>query len=283
MNIFKLDVSDDAEVYSITTNTFVSVTKKELPFFNETSNARKYHAICPECNNPISIVGLFTDKKKPGAKTHGKHVRRDVVGLPEFSQERFSCCSLENPVAFDCMDKHKSESRATQIVDLVKDYPEIVFDNVRNIMGINFHEDVFFEMMSMFIKNNGPNYKYVTMWNLPYSFINVQNQVSIFSRRIFKNKFGREIETSINANSKYFKVDKGFIKKKKDGYSNIYMYFNNHVLPSGSESETIDLIIEEEHKGELNKVLTHKLNLNEKSFMNAVNKVKRMRNFGKTL
>ncbi|MCS5465580.1 hypothetical protein NWO25_19660 [Enterococcus lactis] len=55
-----------------------------------------YYAICPECDNPIQIIGLYKETQESGRKPYGKHHKGTIPYLAKYSEEDYLECPFSN-------------------------------------------------------------------------------------------------------------------------------------------------------------------------------------------
>lgn len=272
MDIFKLSCDNNSETYKLTEKNYLEKTKKAPPFFN--SNEKKYYAICPDCNNPIVIVSLFTDRVLSDGQTpvrlHGRHIKRTVEGVAVYNQEAYDDCDLKNSNASELSQKSKSKKKANEIVGLMKKHHHIVFKCIQSIMGINISHKSFKDMLTTFIASEGYYYRRVTKWNLPYSFLYIQEQIDLFGRYINKNKMGLEINEALKR-SEFFITDNNQICSKDSGkFVRIYYYITNHKIDLETNVEIMEIIIEEKCSEKVNVLMRKNIIIDKLFFMKQV-------------
>ncbi|MDO5399174.1 MAG: hypothetical protein Q4G33_14750 [bacterium] len=74
------------KIYEIEKTTFEQLTNKSAPYYRDGFG---HYAVCPRCDNPIQILGLYT---KP--KLYGRHYTRSVKGLANYYQTNYEYCPL---------------------------------------------------------------------------------------------------------------------------------------------------------------------------------------------
>jgi hypothetical protein len=67
MDVFKLDVYSKY-TYSITIDNIEEQIARRAPWFQSINGHDGWFAVCPSCNNPIQIIGMFQ-----GDKLYGRH------------------------------------------------------------------------------------------------------------------------------------------------------------------------------------------------------------------
>lgn len=272
MDIFTLSNETNSEVYVLTEKIYLEKTKKTLPFFN--LNYKKYYAICPDCKNPIVIVGLFNDRVLSDGKTpvklHGRHVKRSVEGIANYNQGAYDDCDLTKVNASELSNKSKSKKKVNEIVGLLKKYPHIVLKCIQNITGLNISSNSFESMRNTFIEAEGYYYRRVTKWNLPYSFLYIQQQMNLYGRYINKNEMGQKLKEALKK-SEFFKIDNNKIISK-ESYKNarIYFFITNHKVNSETGIEIMEIIVEEKYNNKINVLIKKNIKIDKLFFMKKV-------------
>jgi hypothetical protein len=281
MDVFQISKKDDRPI-TLTVKNYENQTRKTSPFYVEMKNKIKYFAICPACKNPIMIVNLYVDKtideNKNKMPMHAKHYKYDVKGLAEYSQVAYDNCCFANPSKFGGTSKHNDKGRRNEIVSLIKEYPVILYNEIRSITGIDFTEKAFSNMIKNFIKSEGYYYKYINKYNLPYSFLNMQKGITLFKSQLYYSdpNLRSELARSIN-DSKYFCYKNyRIVPKTEKGFYEIELHLANHNVDKEYESETIDVVIVEKFKGEVFKIFNKTIKINLEKYINTVDKQRRI-------
>lgn len=55
------------------------------------------YAVCPLCDNPIQLVGLFKETLEAGRKPYGRHHKGSISTLAEYSEDHYFSCPYSNP------------------------------------------------------------------------------------------------------------------------------------------------------------------------------------------
>ena len=95
MNVCKFSTGADEE-FPIERDIFESKTYKQYPYYQisgssvtSSKNGNIHFAVCPACDNPIQIMGLYKTNKP-----FGKHYPKTVPDLAEYNQEAYEYCPL---------------------------------------------------------------------------------------------------------------------------------------------------------------------------------------------
>lgn len=89
MKRFKLKTGT-SDVFEINETNFTEKTSLAPPYVSEGADEKKrFFGVCPTCDNPIQIIGLF---KTAETKPYGKHYNRDVEKLAKHNQATYRFC-----------------------------------------------------------------------------------------------------------------------------------------------------------------------------------------------
>lgn len=93
MDTYKLEPKS-TKIKKISKETFEKDTGKLKPYYQEGKDSQ--YAVCPVCDNPISIIGLYNPKAK--TKPYGKHYPRDVENLAVYDSHKYETCPYASRV-----------------------------------------------------------------------------------------------------------------------------------------------------------------------------------------
>lgn len=274
MNVFKTTLDSDESI-KISEKNYQNSTAMAKRFVNTEKKKTRYFAICPECNNPIQIINLFVDRELDENKNkkpmHGKHQQHDIPGLADYSQEAYDSCPLRRKTKFGSKERHTSKKRANEIVEFVKKYPEIIHESIRIITGINVSKDKFRKMVDGFMKAEGYYYRYVSKHNLPFSFLNIQEQTPLYYDYLNKKSFLYKKLLKAFEGSLYFQIEDNQIKRiDNDGFVELYIFLADHKKDLNTHQETISIVYEERKEMERHEIMRETLVIGE-HFSNRIN------------
>ena len=172
MNIFKTKPHEVGS-FSIDEETFTYKTGKKPPYFISNSKGEsKCYAVCPACDNPIIIVGLYKheyEKQEEGeTKPHGRHHKGTVAGIAPYDPEEYYNCPLANPKLKGGSSKRpKGNAKSNALYDyLIRNFEYIIYA-LSEYLGIRISNETAKELLEKFIANEGWEYYYISFFNLP--------------------------------------------------------------------------------------------------------------------
>lgn len=87
-----------AESIVISQESYMGCTGGVAPWRRDGDKGPSYYAVCPLCDNPIQIVGLFRRQEESRARRpYGRHHRGDVPGLCRYDEDAYLHCPYADP------------------------------------------------------------------------------------------------------------------------------------------------------------------------------------------
>lgn len=266
-------------IYKIDKNEFEQVTKQKSPYYvhNERNELVQF-AVCPACDNPIEIIGLYKRLKNTD-HPYGKHFPKSIFGLAEYNQQAYDYC----PYA----DKHKSvnkDSRKTKLTDFEKNIYYLLreqFDRVIYILSkqldIGITNSVAKEMLNTYVNGKGWMYPWSTLNNIPWVFGHLTWSKGLFGKPILKDSpfYCAILEKCPNA---FFVSWDGYGGKYEKLLSkgsfldlNYCIINHNRIIENEEFLETMELVVSEGGVGKERKIFTKTLTIDQTYFFNLVN------------
>ncbi len=232
MDSFKLKPGKN-KVYSISEKLFSEVTGDEKPYCAKRGAQDSYYAVCPECDNPIQIVGLYKSTIESGKKPYGRHYKGTIPHLAEYCEEDYELCDYANPEWKRPYGKRSPDSKiAKRTLALLKEqYDRVVYVLSKEI-EIKISNSLARELLRQYLISQGWRYNMATLNNLPWVLLEANGAHSLFGRYIQKDgELHKKLKEScatvdfqISDDGKYVKI----INNSKKEYVNIYFHMYNH-------------------------------------------------------
>ena len=237
MDTFKTRPGSSEELL-ITEENFTNKTKKQFPYVMKENGKNVYKAICPACDNPIRIVGLYKREEDVKRKPYGRHTPSDLPGLTVYNEEDYLNCPYPNPnQSNDGAKRRPGDKKSSWIYDLMKEH----FDLIISILEKSLHIYIsyyFAETLLQNWKNNeGWRYYHTNYNNLSYMLLYAEKSYRIFGQLIRKDS---NVEKAILEKGKNFQLEDIGMNyyhkiKQKDGFLDAVFYLTNHQLKRDGE------------------------------------------------
>ncbi|MEZ6855077.1 hypothetical protein [Halodesulfovibrio aestuarii] len=243
MKYFKPAISE-TKFYPISREQFEILTKRTAPHVQTKGGRNMQFAVCPSCNNPIQLIGLYKplpDKKRP----YGKHYHKSIPDLADFKKENYETCFL----ACKKTNLSKNNKRKTftdqerQILNLLINYFDQVAYLFQKQTGIWLSVALAKHMLQAYKAEQGHLYLGATPLNVPWIFAYMANNSTLWGRRILDEELRRKI---VLAAPNIFFEDNFQLKSK--GRTDISFWFTKHrsrIDAEGELSEYMELKISE--------------------------------------
>lgn len=188
MDLFKTRLGA-GRVYPINESAYTRATGMKFPYcLPNAKGGQSYFAICPQCENPIQIIGLYKNTIEGGQKPYGKHYNKSIPKLAAYHKEDYLNCPYSSPNWKKPTAKRPVESIvAKEILCLLRDQ----FDRVVYILShdteIQIGYNLARSMLQTYLGQEGWRYRAATLNNLPWIFGLSQKATPLFGRSILKN------------------------------------------------------------------------------------------------
>jgi len=267
----------------VSENKFIDATKRKYPFYQTVKGEKRHFAYCPACENPVSIVQLHVDKEmvdenKRQVSMHARHLKHNVEGIGEYSQEAYDNCPYANPASMTSTARRESGKVSDELLYFIQKFPDALDIIMKRDIGIAPSEELFKNMLTTFKEEEGHLYRYVTKYNLPYAFMYMADNQNLMLSKINTNSdMGKKLLVEINKNSQYCTVSKfGSIYRKKGitDFINISFYFTDFTIDEldGEKYQKFSLVIMEECDEEENEVIRIEIKFDQFYYYNLINK-----------
>jgi hypothetical protein len=222
----------------ITSDNFEKDTRKKKPYY---INEDVQYAICPRCDNPIQIIGLYK-KLAVTEKPYGRHVPKDIPKLARYDQEAYDYCPLANP------QKPRPDARRKKLSDISRAILRLLrdeFDRVVYILsqdtGIDFSDNLLREMLRTFIAAKGFLYPWATNGNLPWMFGYMAHSKPLFGQRLVETCTLRKNILAFAPNAVF--SERGYLTNNGGYLDPIQFCFMHHKFENNGHDETLKFLV----------------------------------------
>lgn len=184
MDVFKLKPGV-SRIYPVSPENYEAATGQSKKYRRKGGNGESYFAVCPACDNPIQLIGLYRDTAESGRKPYVKHYRRTIPDLAEYDEDAYLDCPYSSPGWTPPAVRRKPESRMTrQILHLLHDQFDRVIHILSRDTGICFSAAMAKKLLQGYILREGWSFRNAASYNLPWTFVEGQVALPLFGQRI---------------------------------------------------------------------------------------------------
>lgn len=150
-------------------------------------NKKSQYAVCPACDNPISIIGLYNPDTK--IRPYGKHFPKTVEKLAVYDRYRYESCPYASHIWLDTDKKVKKkiDGISKEIIEFMQSNFDSIIRLLRKFTGIIFNDKLIEEMLQQFFCVEGYNYHHINISNCAWIFGYMQRRVRFYGLKLDKN------------------------------------------------------------------------------------------------
>lgn len=197
MDVFKTHVRELLAI-PISDENFGQYTGLRPPFVSvHADNKRTFLAICPECDNPIQLVGLFRNQEDAAGRPYGRHVRHSVPNLARYDEDEYLACPYADPrYRKDDGRRPVNSPKGAMLRTLMRDRFDLIVADWERSAGIHMSVDYARRMLEGWKVNSGWLYYVANMHNLPWMLFFAAPAQPLVGRWIRKGSgLQRKLET----------------------------------------------------------------------------------------
>ncbi len=184
MDIFKLKPGM-SHIYPVRPENYETATGQAEKYRKESRTGESYFAVCPACDNPIQLIGLYKNTAESGRKPYGKHTRQTIPNLAEYDEDAYLDCPYSDPNWTPSASRRKPESRLSkQILQLLHDQFNRVIHILSKETGVFFSAALSKKMLEGYIVREGWLFRDAAPYNLPWAFVEGQVALPLYGQRI---------------------------------------------------------------------------------------------------
>lgn len=229
MHRFKLKQGNE-KPYDITKKNFEELTKKEEPYvITGKDKQTRYFGICPACDNPIQLIGLYKELKNTDI-SYGRHYNRNAA-IAVHNEQLYKFCPYASHI-YSGKEKEKKDKLTDferNIYNTVRDYFDKVIYLLGQITGFKITKKYAKEILHEYLCGEGYMYYGATYYNIPWMLLYFCKAKPIYRKLVYKKsplyeilKNRDDISLKQYKNSPYYLVD------NNGSYLNLYYSFILH-------------------------------------------------------
>ncbi len=195
MKIFKTRI-EDTRYFPVTPENFEEKTGKQHPWYQvNTIGEENYFAVCPACDNPTQIIGLY---KLPAP--YARHGNKTIEKLASFDKEALENCPLYLPRANPQKEDRKSSIDGVPLKILstvINEFDRIVYI-LKKVTGINFSENLLRKMLATYKAAEGYLYIGASQLNTPWIFAYMSHAQPLYMQYIKNSALLEAIDQALS-------------------------------------------------------------------------------------
>lgn len=246
VKIFKLK-KETTSTFPIELNVFERVTREQAPYYqkNKTGKTQQF-AICPGCNNPVQIIGLYNHLKHT-KNAFGRHSPRPVSGFSYDADAYEFCPYLLQNSSHDSSSRKEPSSYSCDILKLaIQQFDRVVYV-LKEDMGFNVSLTFAKNMLRTYLKEQGYLYPGSSLRNIPWIMGYLSFSKSLFGQYLQSGPKYGALQKAIFKNIPEARVTAdGWVTRKGTTEYNLQCFLTNHKISEtrdGGLQETIRFII----------------------------------------
>jgi len=258
MDEYKLTVEDFIGK-PIDKDAFEADTLRREPWYQEGSaDKQSQFAVCPACDNPIQLVGLYhlpANVNNP----YGKHTTSGISGIAPLDVEARDHCPYFKPRQHQKTDrKAKFDGVPRKIVRiLIEQFDRVVYILEKQTQ-VALSANALKGMLERYKGEQGYLYTGATLRNVPWIFAYMSDATALFAQRVGEN---HELTAAIRSHVPAANIDThGRLRPTsvlgaKDVFIDLKMSFIQHRIIKDSEAsglkESMVFVVSHSRKGQL--------------------------------
>lgn len=186
------------QIITINRVSLENATDSLPPYYIKNKDGKyKIYAYCPQCQNPIRIIGLYKKSEQKALDIEntafGKHTNEKDCQLQKSPLYSYKACPLYKPREYNQNEKRGRETILDKTIKerLVKDFDKIVYFLTKTT-GIAYGKGLLEKMILSYNGADGWNYVGATLENIPWIFVYMsfnQNLYGQFFSNTGENNF----------------------------------------------------------------------------------------------
>lgn len=158
-----------SKIYGVSREEFVEATKEKSPYLQLGANGKEAFGICPLCENPVKLLGVYAMLKKQ--KSHARHYKHNIQDLVDFDEYTYLRCPYHRKKAdYICEVRQSSDMTEfnKEILMLAHDYFDTCIYILRKVTGLVISIALAEEIAKDYKMHPGYMTYDITRENVPY-------------------------------------------------------------------------------------------------------------------
>lgn len=249
MDVFKLKTGFEIS-YPIVEQTFTALTGKKKPYYQvKKDGSKSCFAVCPQCDNPIQIIGLYKNTPEAGQKPYGKHIPKSTPDLADYHQDDYNWCPLassnRNRINGTLAKRNLNGERVKRILSFLRDNFDVVIQTVSEAADLRISAHNAEAMLTSYIGDEAWSYRTSSGENnIPWVMAEADIAHPMYGQFIRKDsELYRAIERKCSEISmpQRNEADR-FVQIQKSGtrFIDLHYHFMSHELVATEDGEHVE-------------------------------------------
>lgn len=156
-------------VYEVSLKNFKELTQEKYPYMQIDSSGKVAYAICPLCENPAKLLGVYAKLEKQ--EPHARHIKKNITGIADFDEYTYLKCPNHRKHA-DYVTEVRKRKDATplnfEILELARDNFDCCIYLIRKATGLVISQKLAREMAIEYMQHPGYMTIDATRENIPW-------------------------------------------------------------------------------------------------------------------
>ena len=191
----------------------------ETPGYIQTDgDGKKYYALCPRCNNPVVILGIF---KKIDVAPHARHARDITIpGITQFNEHKFLNCPYHRKKTDYVKDRvpESEEPQRQELFRIAKEHYDKAIYLLQKETGIKINLKMVEDLAENYVLSRAYNYIDATIYNIPWYLIYSFDGFELYHMMVKKHTTLYDHLLKIGLKLKESKVKGHVYVENKEGY-----------------------------------------------------------------
>ncbi len=177
-----------SKIYPVSKEIYTEVTKEKYPYVQNGKNAKEAFAICPLCENPVKLLGIYAKLEKQ--IPHARYYKSDVSDLADFFEYKYKNCPYHKQNAdyiLEVRNKKDMTERNREVLRLARDYFGICIRIIQKTTGLIISQRLAKEIAYDYMAHPGYLTYDITTENVPYIMGMCMTGKSLMKRLIIKD------------------------------------------------------------------------------------------------
>jgi hypothetical protein len=162
------------------------IPKSKPYLIKHKGDKKSVFAVCPSCDNPIQLIGLFKLIENP-KNPYGKHVPHDIDKLATYNQDAYIYCPYSNPHRKFRKDRRRGEDKlANELIALLHSQFDRVVNLLQKDIDVRLSPNLLKKLLSDYFAMEFCLYYGATLNNMPWIFGYACSHKSLFGQYIRK-------------------------------------------------------------------------------------------------